>query len=79
MVDLLSKPLNVTVGVLQRYNPGQVDLYTSVVGQAICTKFRLGAVGRKRLHEALSSLSTLASLGDVLYFGFGVEDLVRRW
>lgn len=77
MVDLLSKPLNITIGVLQRYNAGQVDLYTSVVGQAICANFRLGAVGRKRLDEALSSLSTIGSYGDVLCFGFGVEDLVR--
>ena len=77
MVDLLSKPLNVTVGVLQRYSADRVDLYASVVGQAMCTKFRLGAVGRKRLDEALSSLSAIGSLGDVLYFGFGVEDIVR--
>ena len=77
MVDLLSKPLNVTVGILQRYSAGRVDPYTAVVGQAMCQRFRLGSVGRKRLDEALSSLSVIGSLGDALYFGFGAEDLVR--
>jgi len=77
MVDLLSKPINVTVGVLQRYSAGRVDPYTAVVGQAMCSRFRLAAVGRKRLDDALSSLSAVGSLGDVLYFGFGAEDIVR--
>jgi hypothetical protein len=77
MVDLLSKPINVTVGILQRYSAGRVDPYTAVVGQAMCSKFQLAAVGRKRLDDALSSLSAVSSLGDVLYFGFGAEDIVR--
>jgi len=77
MVDLLSKPINVTVGILQRYSAGRVDPYTAVVGQAICSRFRLAAVGRKHLDDALSSLHAIGSLGDVLYFGFGAEDIVR--
>lgn len=77
MVDLIVKPINVTVGILQRYSAGRVDIYTAVVGQALCKGFRLGTVGRKRIDEALSSLAAMSSLGDALYFGFGVENLVR--
>src|SRR5450432_1263581 len=77
MVDLIAKPINVTVGVLQRYSAGRVDPYTAVVGQALCSGFRLGTLGRKRIDDALSSLSAMSSLGDVLYFGFGAENLVR--
>ena len=77
MIDLAKTPITATVGVLSRYCAGRVNPYTAVVGQALCANFQLTQKGRNNVETALMSLSAVGSLGDALYFGFGVEDLVR--
>src|SRR3984885_10101198 len=77
MIDLAKTPITATVGVLSRYCAGRVNPYTAVVGQALCANFQLTQKGRNNVETALLSLSAVGSLGDALYFGFGVEDLVR--
>jgi len=48
-----------------------------MVGQMLCANFQLTQKGRNNVETALLSLSAVGSLGDALYFGLGVEDLVR--
>jgi hypothetical protein len=77
MIDLAKTPITATVGVLSRYCAGRVNPYTAVVGQALCANFQLTQKGRNNVEEALLSLNAVGSLGDALYFGLGVQDLVR--
>lgn len=55
----------------------KTPITATVVGQALCANFQLTQKGRNNVETALLSLSAVRSLGDALYFGLGVEDLVR--
>ena len=75
--DITARTVTASVGALQRYSAAGVNPYTSVVAQGLCKAFRLGPVGRRNIEQALSNLSVTGSFGRILYFGFGIEDLVR--
>jgi hypothetical protein len=77
MTDLAKMPVNATVGVLSRYMAGRVNPYTGVVAEELCRSFELPVKGRKNIEAAVALLKTVGSLGDVLEFGVGIEDVVR--
>nr|POE49740.1 hypothetical protein CFP56_76466 [Quercus suber] len=77
MLDLAELPVTCSLGVLSRYCAGRVNPYTALVGQALSAPFSLSSGGRKRIDNTLSKLGALSTLGDTLFFGFGIEDMVR--
>lgn len=77
MLDLAKLPVQTTLGILSRYSSARIDPYTALVGEVLCQNFQLNAVGRHNLGAAVGSLKVIGSLGNILEFGFGVEDAVR--
>ncbi|KAF2193192.1 hypothetical protein K469DRAFT_745524 [Zopfia rhizophila CBS 207.26] len=78
MLDLAKIPVQTTLGVLSRYSAARVDPYTALVGEVMCERFQLTKEGRKRVRTAVGSLKTVGSIGNILQFGFGIEDVVRK-
>ncbi|KAL8775643.1 MAG: hypothetical protein Q9209_000139 [Squamulea sp. 1 TL-2023] len=74
---LFSSIVEVSVGVLSRYAASGVDSYTAIVGQALCNNFSLAPLGRRHVEDALKGLTYFRSYGDVLWFGIGINHLIR--
>jgi len=75
--SLAKSSMTWTVGIISRLSAAGVDPYTVIVGQNVCKLFRLAAVGRKNLAEALMELKSFTSWGDTIWFGIGARHLVR--
>ena len=56
--------------------PG-VDPYTAHVAHFVASFFRLGPQGSIRVRNALSQLPCLRGYGSVLWFGVGIQSLIR--
>ena len=54
-----------------------VDPYTAQVANFVASRFRIGSQGALRVKNALSQLPCLCGYGDVLWFGVGIQSLVR--
>lgn len=76
-VQLGNCSFSATVSILSRLSAANVDPLTLAVAQAVAGQFKLSRHGKERLREALQSLKCFNSLGDVLWFGFGVKHIVR--
>jgi hypothetical protein len=74
---LANSAFSTTVGVLSRVSAAGVDPYTVVVGQQLGAQFQLTSAGRWNIQEALNKLQSYRALGVALWFGFGVNHLVR--
>ena len=77
-VGLIDSGVKGAVSVLSRYSAAGVDQYTVVIGQLVCGHFRLSAVGERRIKAAIYSLKAMKTIGNILYFGFGVDSVVRN-
>src|SRR6202012_542396 len=77
MTDLASAPITGTLGALSRYSAARVDPYAALVGEALCTAFRLGRDGRRDIDVAIDKLKVVGTMGKTLEIGFGMEDIVR--
>jgi hypothetical protein len=77
MMDLASAPISGTLGALSRYSAARVDPYAALVGEALCTAFRLGSQGRRNIDTAIDKLKVVGTMGKTLEIGFGMEDIVR--
>lgn len=69
--------VQIPVAILGRLSSAGVDVLTVVVGQAICSKIPIGIHGEKALSDAMSRLKWCKGFGDVLWFGVGVEHILR--
>ena len=76
-VDLTKTSISFSFGILSRLSAASVDAYTITVGHLIGGAFQLSRGGRSNVEGALSKLKSFGSLGDVLWFGFGLRHLVR--
>ena len=76
-VDLTKSTLRFSFGILSRLSAASVDSYTVIVGHLIGGSFELSRKGRRNMEGALAGLSSFGSLGNVIWFGFGVQNLVR--
>ncbi|KAK0511453.1 hypothetical protein JMJ35_006026 [Cladonia borealis] len=76
-IKLLKTPFGSSVGILSRMSAAQVDPYTVVGGQKLGNLFHLTSTGRNRILDELSKLQSFKSLGKALWFGVGVNHLVR--
>ena len=76
-VDLVSKPISITVDILARISAASVDTYSLTVALILAQRFQLGENGRQRVSEAIARLQRVSSWGNVISLGFGVENVVR--
>jgi hypothetical protein len=67
-----------TVGVLSRLSKAGVDPLTVVMGRTLFCNMSLSKEGQERVFDALSSLKSFSSFGQVLWFGFGVRHVVHE-
>jgi hypothetical protein len=77
MVDLAKAPITGTLGALSRYHAARVDPYVAIVGETLCTIFRLTLQGRRNIDNAVEKLKVVGTLGKTLEIGFAMEDIVR--
>ncbi|KAL9084899.1 MAG: hypothetical protein Q9165_007852 [Trypethelium subeluteriae] len=71
-------PFSTTVDILSRVSAAGVDPYTVVVGQKLGSLFHMTVAGRQKILDALGNLQSFASIGKILWFGFGINHLVRE-
>lgn len=75
--QLASSLVRYSLDVLSRFSAANVDTYTVEVGKILASDFQLSAGGRNNVSDALASLHSYRSLGDALWFGFGIRHIVR--
>lgn len=66
------------VSFLGRLAAADIAPFTLLVGQNNSAIFRLSDSGRKRLIEGLKSLYSFSSVGQIVWFGFGIKHVVRQ-
>jgi len=66
-----------TISILTRLSAFGVEPLTVLVAQNVFSTLCLSSEGQKNVIKALSSLRAFGSLGNVLWFGFGIQHLVR--
>ncbi|KAF2239699.1 hypothetical protein EV356DRAFT_528272 [Viridothelium virens] len=76
--SLAKMPFSTTVDILSRISAAGVDPYTIVVGQNLGSLFNMTNAGRQNVVDALAKLQSFASIGKILWFGFGINHLVRE-
>jgi len=76
-VSLSWTSVNFSLGILARLSAASVDPYTVTVGHFIGSNFDLSRNGRLNIEEALKGLRYFKGMGDALWFGFGIQHLVR--
>jgi hypothetical protein len=77
-VGLANHSVSFTVGVLSRLSKAGVDPLTVVMGRTLFCNMSLSKEGQERVFDALSSLKSFSSFGQVLWFGFGVRHVVHE-
>ena len=76
-ITLASRPITFTIGVLDRLSVAGVDAYTVQVGLIIADLFVVSRDTLKRIEHVFHGLKAFGSMGNVLWFGFGVNSLIR--
>ena len=76
-VNLGREIVSYSVNVLHRLSQANVDPYTVTVGQAMCQNLRFAGIGHQNVNKAMASLKSFGSIGDVLWFGFGIKTFPR--
>jgi hypothetical protein len=76
-VQLGARTASFTIDILSRLSAANVDPYTLQVGQIIAKQFELSQIGRENVLNALNTLASYSSLGDLVWFGFGAKNIVR--
>jgi hypothetical protein len=66
-----------SVAVLARLSKAGLEPLTVAIAQAMSINIPIGVHGEERLKEAMSSLKTFSSFGDIIYFGIGVRHVLR--
>lgn len=69
--------MSFTIDVLSRLSRAGVDPITFEVGRVVCRDLTLGPLAQKPVYEALSTLQSFSSYGKVIWFGFGVRNVVH--
>ena len=75
-VELSGRSVQFSVAVLARLSKAGIDPFTLQVGQAICTNFSLNPTAQGRISDAILALRKFGSYGDIIWFGFGVKQVV---
>lgn len=75
-VALSNSSVQFSVAVLARLSKAGVDAYTLRFGQAICCNFALEPRAQELVTEAIRKVKKYPSYGDLMWFGFGIKDIV---
>jgi hypothetical protein len=65
-----------SVAVLARLSKAGIDGLTLQIGRAICCNFALEPHAQERICEAISKLKKYGSYKNLIWFGFGIKDVV---
>ncbi|KAI4216268.1 MAG: hypothetical protein LQ351_001278 [Letrouitia transgressa] len=66
-----------SIAILGRLSSAGIEPLTVAVGQAICSRIPIGVHGEKVLKEAMAQLQACSSFADVVWFGVGVQHILR--
>ncbi len=77
-ISLAQTTISFPMSVLARLAAADIAPHTVVVGQRISSSFVLSARGTERLTDALNRLPSCSSIGNVIWFGFGIRHIVRE-
>lgn len=75
-VALSNSSVQFSVAVLARLSKAGVDAYTLRFGQVICCNFALEPRAQELVTEAIRKVKKYPSYGDLMWFGFGIKDIV---
>ena len=76
-VDLGKTVVNISTNLLRRYSAADIDIYTLLAGQYVAGSFKFGKEGRKRFEQAILTLPSMQSMGNIIHFGFGIDSIIR--
>lgn len=66
-----------SVAILSRLSRAGLQPLTVAIAQALSINIPIGIHGEKQLNNAMSGLKAFGSFGDVIFFGFGVQHVLR--
>ena len=75
-VALSGSSVQFSVAVLARLSKAGIDAFTLRLGQAICCSFALEPRAQELVSEAIHKAKKYPSYGDLMWFGFGIKDIV---
>ena len=75
-VALSGSSVQFSVAVLARLSKAGIDAFTLLSGQAICCNFALEPRAQELVSEAIHKAKKYPSYGDLMWFGFGIKDIV---
>ena len=75
-VALSGSSVQFSVAVLARLSKAGIDAFTLRFGQAICCNFALEPRAQELVFEAIRKVKKYPSYGDLMWFGFGIKDVV---
>ena len=75
-VALSGSSVQFSVAVLARLSKAGIDAFTLRFGQAICCNFALEPRAQETVFEAIRKAKKYPSYGDLMWFGFGIKDIV---
>ena len=75
-VALSGSSVQFSVAVLARLSKAGIDAFTLRFGQAICCNFALELRAQELVSEAIGKAKKYPSFGDLMWFGFGIKDIV---
>jgi len=76
-VALSRASVSFSVDILSRLMAAGVQPFTIVVGQEVARSLPLSLAGQRNVTNALDKLRSYGSVGNVLWFGFGIRSLAR--
>ena len=77
-ITLAQTTISFPMSVLARLAAADIAPHTVVVGQRISSIFVLSTRGTERLTDALNRLPSCSSIGNAIWFGFGIKHIVRE-
>ncbi|KAI4190728.1 MAG: hypothetical protein L6R41_000590 [Letrouitia leprolyta] len=77
-VALANTTVSASVGLLSWMYGAGIDPFTVAVAQAVAAKFQMSRLGIHRLETAINNLGHTSMLGEVLWFGFGINHVIRN-
>lgn len=66
-----------SVAILSRLSRAGLQPLTVAIAQALSINIPIGIHGEKQLNSAVTGLKAFGSFGDVIFFGFGVQHVLR--
>ena len=75
-VALSNSSVQFSVTVLARLSRAGIDAFTLQFGRTICYNSSLESHAQERIHDAIVKLKKYGSYKDIVWFGFGIKDVV---